>query len=305
MSSPYLRFEDGKISLASQDLMVNSATLSMNPVLTAERVYGDYDASIAGAKTQFINFMPTGGINGKLDIEFYISADTFAIDGQINNINRMFDIKEGMSERPINGNKVGRYIFDNAYLTSFGFSFQPFKVIRANASYDIYGSIEKRGVADRFKKASVDFAHGLKSFGNMTASGVDAESAVGGQFEITSLDYKITVNRQIHHRIRAMENIEVDDAASGVVPVRVSTESIEKEVQIKSNEIIPQLNAYGSQQKTNFVNQSSSTISAFLYSLQGNRIAKFDCSGRIINQSINISENNYYDAQISIKEIIK
>ena len=305
MSGPYLRFEDGKISLASQNLMVNSASLSINPVLSAERVYGDYDASIAGAKTEFVNFMPAAGINGKLEIDFYISAETFAQDGQINNINRMFDIKEGMSERPVNGNKVGRYTFDNAYLTSFGFSFHPFKVIRANASYDIYGSINKRGVADRFKKQSVDFAHGLKSFGNMTASGADIEAAVGSQFEITSLDYKITVNRKIHHRIRSMENTEVDNDAGGVVPVRVSTESIEKEIQIKSNEMIPELNAYGSQQKTNFVNTSDSTISAFLYSLQGNRIAKFDCSGKILNQSVSISENNYYDAQINIKEIIK
>ena len=305
MSGPYLRFEDGKISLAGQNLMVNSADLTINPSLSAERVYGDYDANIAGAKTQFIDFNPTQGIQGKLNIDFYISADTFAQDGQINNINRMFDIKEGMSEKPVNGNKIGRYTFDNAYLTSFGFSFQPFKVIRANASYDIYGSIEKSGVADRFKQASVDFAHGLKSFGNMTASGTDIEDAVDRQFEITSLDYKIIVNRKIHHRIRALENTQVDNTASGVVPVRVSTEAIEKEVQISANEMIPQLNAYGSQQKTNFVNTSDSTISAFLYSLQGNRIARFDCSGKILNQSINISEGNYYQSKISVKEIIK
>ena len=101
------------------------------------------------------------------------------------------------------------------------------------------------------------------------------------------------------------ENTEVDNTASGVVPVRVSTEAIEKEVQISANEMIPELNAYGSQQKINLVNTEDSTVSAFLYSLQGNRIAKFDCSGKVLNQSINISEGNYYQSKISIKQIIK
>ena len=164
--SPLLRFEDGKISIGGKDILASSANLSIAPTLEVERVYGDYDPAIAGAKTQFINFAPTQNLKGQLDVSFYISADQFAVDGNPNTIDRMFDIADGMSEASINNNMVGRYSFDNMYLKSFGFDMKPFGIIQANASYDIYGSITK--VIDRrFEKNKVDFAHGLKSFGSI------------------------------------------------------------------------------------------------------------------------------------------
>ena len=151
---------------------------------------GDYDPAIAGAKTQFINFMPTQNLKGQLDISFYISAGVFAVDGNPNTIDRMFDIADGMSEAPIHNNVVGRYSFDNMYLNSFGFDKKPFGIIQANASYDIYGSVAK--VIDRrFQKSQVDFAHGLKSFGNIVATG---ES--GDEFEVVNLKYNIIVGRK-------------------------------------------------------------------------------------------------------------
>ena len=56
MSKPFLRFEDGKICLGNKDLMVKSANLSVSTSLEPERVYGDYDPEIVGAKTEFIDF---------------------------------------------------------------------------------------------------------------------------------------------------------------------------------------------------------------------------------------------------------
>jgi hypothetical protein len=66
MSGPFLRFEDGKISLGGKDLLVQSANLSIAPTLEIERVYGDYDANIAGAKTDFVNFAPMQNLRGQL-----------------------------------------------------------------------------------------------------------------------------------------------------------------------------------------------------------------------------------------------
>ena len=40
MSKPFLRFEDGKVTIGSRDLMVKSANLSIAPKLQTERVYG-------------------------------------------------------------------------------------------------------------------------------------------------------------------------------------------------------------------------------------------------------------------------
>jgi hypothetical protein len=155
MSKPFLRFEDGKISLGGKDLMVQSANLSITPTLEPERVYGDLDLSIVGAKTEFVNFAATAGLRGKLDISFVITAEFFKQNNIINSIDRLFEIKDGMSEDPIDGNIVGRYLFDNMYLNNFNFSIAPFQVIQANASYDIYGTILK--TADRrFQELSID-----------------------------------------------------------------------------------------------------------------------------------------------------
>ena len=101
-----------------------------------------------------------------------------------------------MSELPVNGNKVGRYSFDNAFLTSLSFKLVPFGVIQASASYAIYGTITNKGVADTFNKSEVDFAHGLKSFGDLKIGSSIAEDVVGGRFEISELSYSIKVERK-------------------------------------------------------------------------------------------------------------
>src|SRR5210317_1847742 len=104
MSKPFLRFEDGKISLGGKDLMVQSANLSMSPSLQPERVYGEFDINIVGSKTEFVNFAANAGIKGKLDISFVITAEFFKQNNTTNNIDRLFEIKDGMREDPIDGN---------------------------------------------------------------------------------------------------------------------------------------------------------------------------------------------------------
>lgn len=300
MSNPLLRFEDGKIAIGGKDVLASSANLSIAPTLEVERVYGDYDPAIAGAKTQFINFAPTQNLKGQLDISFYVSADTFAVDGNPNTIDRMFDIADGMSEAPIHNNVVGRYSFDNMYLKSFGFDMKPFGIIQANASYDIYGSVTK--VIDRrFQKSEVDFAHGLKSFGSIVASG-----GSGDEFEIANLKYNIMVGRKVHNHIRSSENTAANLHADGVAPVRVTIENIEKEMTVQSNEMVEKLNTYGDQQLgTSPFGLNDSRIDAFLLSIDNEKIARFSASGKIQTQSLSIQEGQHATSSITIKEIVK
>lgn len=300
MSGPLLRFEDGKIAIGGKDLFASSANLSISPTLQVERVYGEYDAAIAGAKTEFVNFVPTQGLRGQLEVSFFISADQFTEGGNPNTINRMFDIAEGMSEAPINNNIVGRYGFNNMYLKSFSFDMRPFQIVRATASYDIYGSVE-REIDKSFNKGEVDFAHSLKSFGGLSASGVSED-----EFEIASLKYNILVNRKVHNHIRANENTSVNTTANGTSPVRVTVESIEKEMTVESSEMLENINAYGDKQdSTTPFGLSNSRVDAFLLSTQGEKIARFSANGKIQTQSMNISEGQYAKGNITIKEIIK
>jgi len=305
MSKPFLRFEDGKISLGGKDLMVQSANLSITPTLEPERVYGDLDLSIVGAKTEFVNFAATAGLRGKLDISFVITAEFFKQNNTINSIDRLFEIKDGMSEDPIDGNIVGRYLFDNMYLKSFGFSMAPFQIIKATASYDIYGSIRK-SASYRFQKSYIDPAHSLKSFGEVKASGASMSTHNGSLFEVSSLDYNIMVDRKMHNHIRASEHTSINTSANGVVPVRVSTETIEAQMTIEGNEIIKNLNALGDAQSGGVTDGlSDSSVTAYLYSLSGKRIASFSCTGKVMSQSLSLGEGQYSKGSITIKQIIK
>lgn len=300
MSTSMLRFEDGKIMLGGKDLLAQSANLSIAPSLQPERVYGEYDASIAGAKTEFINFAPTQNLKGQLDVSFFISAETFAQDGTPNTIDRMFEIVNGMSEGSINQNMVGRYEFDNMYLKSFGFELSPFQVVRANASYDIYGSLE-RTIDRRFQKTQVDMPHALKSFGSILASGGSY-----GEFEILSLKYNIVVDRKVYNNIRGNEHTSVNTSPDGAIPVRVSVESIEKEMSVETNDIIDRLNTYGDKQNLSTPEGlQDSSIGVFLLDMSGNKVANFDVSGKIMNQSISIQEGQNARGSITIKEIVK
>ena len=88
MSTPFLRFEDGKVTIGSRDLLVRSANLSISPSLQVERVYGELNKELLGASTDFVKFAPTAGIKGQLEINFLINSDTFS-DENTNNISNL------------------------------------------------------------------------------------------------------------------------------------------------------------------------------------------------------------------------
>jgi len=306
MSKPFLRFEDGKISLGNKDLMVKSANLSIAPQLEEERVYGDLDLSIVGAKTEFVDFLPKGGLAGKLDITFMIVDETFDYtSGGLNDINVLFDIRDGMQEAPIHGNIVGRYFFNNMYLNDFSFSLAPYRIIEARASYNIYGAIYKT-VDRRFQKLSIDPAHGLKSFGKIEASNTSMSSVNGRQFEVSQMDYNIRVERKLHYHIRGGEHTSLATTPNGVAPQRVSVEKIESVMSIEGNDIVQKLNPYGEfQGSSTRAAEGDSSIEAFLYTMSGKRIARFSCSGKIQDQSVSITEGDYAKGKLSVKQVIK
>lgn len=306
MPDSFLNFENGKISLNGKDLLVNSANLSMSTSLQPEKVYGDYDESIRGAKTDFIRFAPTSNLKGQLNISFYISSDVISP----NSVNRLFELvdvanpnntKNTISEDAINNNIVGRYAFDDMYLTSFSFNVSPFELIVANATYDIYGSINR--VSDAFfTRSSVDPAHAMRSFGEIKISNQQSND----QFEVKSFAYNINVERKITNGIRTNESSSVGSDPSGVKPSRVSVESIVSEASINCNEIVDKLNAYGDQQNTSvYKDIDESSVDIFLYGIKGERLSRFRCSGKIDSQSLSIQEGSHVSTSIKIRQVIR
>ena len=81
--------------------------------------------------------------------------------------------------------------------------------------------------------------------------------------------------RKVHSHIRDNEHTSVNTRSSGAVPHRITAENIVSTMEIESNEFIPGLNPYGDQQKlTSPEGLDDSTITAYLYGLTGEKIAK-------------------------------
>ena len=140
----------------------------------------------------------------------------------------------------------------------------------------------------------------------MEVGAAPVENAIDRRFEIAGMSFNINVERKINNAIRANENTAVSTTADGPIPFRVSVEQIESEMNIETNEMIDDLNVYGSQQKSTLINKDqTSKVVAYLYSLQGQRVARFEVDGKIMNQSVNISENNLARSSITVREVIK
>jgi len=310
MSSPLLRFEDGKIVIGGKEILVSSAVLSTKTSLAKERVYGARDPKTLGPSVNFIGYRPLSGVQGSLSIKFFISANTMSTNNldaflQLGRVAMNRQAAKDISEFPINDNLVGRYKFNNMYLKSFSFEMKPFSLISANATYDIYGTVE--ATADRLLSLrDVDFAHSIKSFGSVKISGGEIDSVFDYGFEMLSLRYNILVNRKISNRIRENENTDVAKHAGGAVPSRVSVENIEAAAEIVGSELVDNLNAYGSQQRSSQSdNLQDSGFNVFMYSMNGIKIGNFSLSGKIMDQKISISKGATAVSTINMQEVIR
>lgn len=310
MSSALLRYEDGRIVIGGKEILVNNASLSLKTNLSKERVYGDFDPNIRGAKTEFVKYHPVDGVTGSLSINFYISSDSF----NTNNLDSFLELaeiavsggsKKTISESPINDNVVGRYKFDNMYVKSFGFELRPFGLIVANAVYDIYGTIHD--TADRWLSLQDrDFAHALKSFGSVKITGAEIDSIFSYGFELLSMKYNILVNRKKGNRIRENENTDIEKYAGGSVPFRISVDRIEAQAEVVGSEMIDNLNTYGDQQRGSQAQSlDDSVINLFIYSMNGQKIGNFSLEGKIIGQQMNIAERAHATCKVNFQQVVR
>ena len=75
---------------------------------------------------------------------------------------------------------------------------------------------------------------------------------------------------------------------------------------VESNEMIEKINSYGYKQiGSSPENLGDSQVQAFLLSMDGEKIAKFSAKGKIMSESMSVSEGQYAKGSITIKEIIK
>jgi hypothetical protein len=75
---------------------------------------------------------------------------------------------------------------------------------------------------------------------------------------------------------------------------------------ITSNDLVDKLNPYGDYQVgTTPFGIEDAAVTAYLYSINGNRLARFRCAGKITSQNLACNKDGMTTADISLKQIIR
>ena len=310
----FLNFESTTIELGGYKLFATDGTVDIKPSLGEGRVYGEFNEKIGGTKTKMHRQAPLAPMEGTLNVNFYITKEFFdAVLG----LDELFDV-ENVTELPIKNNRVGRYVLGDLYLQTFSFSMKPFGVIKASASYLMTGTMYRVRPSYQMTVNDInefDPAHALRSFALVTAGGQDLQSQdflrSGGNeqdyvFEITSLEYNINVERRKSALIRSNENSIINTRAEGATVSRVSVNNMYSEMKIASNDLVDKLNPYGDfQVSTTPFGIQDASVTAYLYSINGERLSKFKSTGKIVAQALQVNKDGMTTANISVKQIIR
>lgn len=124
-------------------------------------------------------------------------------------------------------------------------------------------------------------------------------------FEITSLDYNINVDRKKSALIRSNEHSSINTRPEGAEATRISVNNMEKTMKITSNELIDRLNPYGEYQDGTVLPENNSSIATYLYSINGTRLARFECDGKIVGQNLTVNKDGMTTADVSITQILR
>ena len=308
MSFQFLNFEDTHVKIGGKTMYATSASMQIKPQIGAERVYSGFDRETLTTQTKLHRQAALGPIEGSLDVTFYLTTNLF----ESLSPDSIFDV-ENVDEKPIVNNRIGRYILGDLYLTKFGFKLKPFNVVEATASYFMSGTLERDRPSYRIPLSEMegfDPVHALRCFAVMSAGGVDMQtiddvSDSDYVFEITDLDYSINVERNKSALIRINENTIINTRPQGAKYNRVSVNNMESSMQISSNDLVDKLNPYGEYQYGNAPPGTDSSIAAYLYTINGSRLAKFNCSGKITDQSLAVNKDGMTTANVTVKEIIR
>lgn len=336
--SEFTSFNRCLIELGDQQIYATSANLRMAPTLKRDVRFDGFSLNKAGATVNDPTFVPTGPLTGTLSFEFVISEEHF------NPINTIFDISKDMTESSIVMGRIGQYRFWNAYLSGFSFTMEPFQLIKARAEYEIFGTIHEIGDKKLAEVPDVNPAESLKSYGEISATGVDLQDE-NNKFDLRMLsaEYSATATRKNTYTIRMNEGPGADFSGSGLLPYRSAITGIEISCDIKSNKIINyinhegvvqmqhpseipeqiavQLNLYGAKKEDVYthINDATKKIDKATYlDLQATEqamytgperesmhIASFACNGKVMSQSLDIASGGYLNGSFKVSQVVR
>lgn len=199
-----------------------------------------YEEDIEYGEVEVLRNYAAGGIvRGSLDVTYYMNTGnlhTFA------DLTGLLDpnIYPQVNETKITGS-FGDYIFEDAYLRDLSFSAEPFQIIQANLSLDIYGRmLYQSGLADSIINDYGCIKENQLSVPHAINTRVDGASDVGIEHPL-NFTYKITSKRNPEVPVPLSGKMDDD----GELPIRVTKEDIDISIRIEGEKLDPFLKISG------------------------------------------------------------
>jgi len=340
--SAFTSFRNCLIELGSTQVFATSANLSIETSLQRDVRIEGYDVGTAGALINDPKLVPTAGVKGNLSFEFVISDEHFnvdPVDGK-NSIHKIFELNRYMSPELAKIGRIGNYRFFNAGIKSLSFEMRPFDLIRARAEYEIFGSVVEvqskslpvqtgcyiDGVLDPDKQSEtvcnaaggvwrygINPAEGLKSFGTVTANGINLATQESYDIQLISANYSVVAKRKYNYTMRANEHPIAQFVPGAMMPYRVSLSEVEVNCSISSNKIIPNMNESGHLQSSfEGLNIRELEVQLSLFEArnfgndnESNNLANFSCVGNVTSQSLEVSDGSYLVGNFNVMQVLK
>ena len=181
----------------------------------------------------------------------------------------------GVAEDAVAGS-LGGMTFSKAYLTSSSFSVAPYSPILVNTTFDIYGPLGGSITSnyDAELKRS-EYSHAMKSFVN----------GLGSQINTTlSFNYSVRANRNPVYLI------------GDTLPDRVAKQEVEINMGLRGNSIGNQLELAGNE----------ANLVCNIFDINGTApLQKFNCSGQVVEQSLQVSSQGYLNGNLSVTQAFR
>ena len=313
----FTSFKDCVVELDGVQIFATSASLSISTSLERDVRLEGFSKPLAGALINAPTLVPTDGVKGTFSVDFVIAEEHFSIDtdGE-NKIENIFKISKDMPPELTRIGRVGNFRFFNAGIKSFSFEMRPFSLVKASAEYEIFGSIVNvptKPLPYIGMNENVNPAEGLKSFGTVTARGINLATSREYEIELISAVYNIQAKRRYNYTMRANEHPISRFIPGAIMPYRVSFEEITKTISMKSNKVIPLMNEAGVLQDSyDDLNLEALEVELSLFEARdldsngtSKNLANFKCAGNITSQSLEVSDGSYLSGDFEVMQVIK
>jgi hypothetical protein len=229
-----------------------------------------------------------------MNVSFYVNS------GNLPNFFNITGLSNPATYPPIDEERItgflGNFRFDNAYLKTFSFSLSPNSISRANASFEIYGTLtEDTSLIPDYYSSSLyqqqSVPHGMGSeVVGVTDHGVS---------HLTNFSYSMKVNRLAKFSLGTGDRT----SSQGLIPTRVAKLDTNISMSLEGESINPNIfsDDFGGERANVTVSLKDLNYSNFEDNSQG-LMSTFKCSGIVVDQSLQVSNQGYLKGSISLDQ---